>query len=72
MTMTLTIEATYENGVLRPSEPLPFREHERLRVAIVSGRSLAEQYYGLIGWQGDSAAFDRLYSESELVFWNNR
>lgn len=32
--MTLTVEAVYENGVLQPSEPLPFREHEKVRVTI--------------------------------------
>jgi hypothetical protein len=25
--MTLTVEAIYENGVLKPTEPLPFKEH---------------------------------------------
>jgi predicted DNA-binding antitoxin AbrB/MazE fold protein len=26
--MPITIEATYENGVLKPSQPLPLEEHE--------------------------------------------
>ncbi len=30
--MTITIEATYENGVLKPSQPLPLNEHEKVRV----------------------------------------
>lgn len=32
--MTLTIEATYENGVLRPAQPLPLKEHARVEVVI--------------------------------------
>jgi predicted DNA-binding antitoxin AbrB/MazE fold protein len=32
--MTLTVEAIYENGVLKPAEPLPLQEHEKVRVTI--------------------------------------
>jgi predicted DNA-binding antitoxin AbrB/MazE fold protein len=32
--MTLTVEATYENGVLKPAQPLPLREFERVEVMI--------------------------------------
>jgi hypothetical protein len=28
--VTLTVEAIYENGVLKPIEPLPFKEHEKV------------------------------------------
>ena len=32
--MTLTIEAIYENGVLKPTQPLPLKERERVQVTI--------------------------------------
>jgi predicted DNA-binding antitoxin AbrB/MazE fold protein len=32
--MPLTVEAVYENGVLRPAEPLPLREREKVRLQI--------------------------------------
>src|SRR5260370_7191041 len=32
--MTLNITATYENGVLKPEQPLPLKEHARVRVTI--------------------------------------
>ena len=32
--MTLTIEATYENGVLKPTQPLPLREQEKVRLQL--------------------------------------
>jgi predicted DNA-binding antitoxin AbrB/MazE fold protein len=35
-TMTITIDATYEDGVLKPSQPLPFREHETVKVTVAS------------------------------------
>jgi predicted DNA-binding antitoxin AbrB/MazE fold protein len=33
-TMTITVEATYENGILKPAHPLPLKEHETVRVTI--------------------------------------
>lgn len=32
--MTITIDATYENGVLKPSQPLPLSEHAQVRVTV--------------------------------------
>jgi predicted DNA-binding antitoxin AbrB/MazE fold protein len=32
--MTITIDATYEDGVLKPSQPLPLREHETVWVTV--------------------------------------
>lgn len=63
--MTITIQATYENGVLRPAHPLPLQEREHVRVTIHRSDSLADQTYGMIGWSGDKDTFDRLLQESE-------
>jgi predicted DNA-binding antitoxin AbrB/MazE fold protein len=41
--MSLTIEAVYENGVLRPDQPLPLKEHERVKVTIQAAGSVATQ-----------------------------
>ena len=38
--MTLTIEAIYENGVLKPGQPLPLKEHETVRITIEPQRQL--------------------------------
>ncbi len=32
--MSVTVEAVYENGVLKPNEPLPFKEHETVRITV--------------------------------------
>jgi predicted DNA-binding antitoxin AbrB/MazE fold protein len=37
--MTLTVEAIYENGVLKPVEPLPLAEHEKVVVTVHAGRT---------------------------------
>ena len=40
--MPITIEAIYENGVLKPSLPLPLEEHETVRITIEPRISWAE------------------------------
>jgi predicted DNA-binding antitoxin AbrB/MazE fold protein len=43
--MTKTLSAVYENGVLRPSEPLPLKESQRVTVTISDSLSdLAEAW----------------------------
>jgi predicted DNA-binding antitoxin AbrB/MazE fold protein len=32
--MSITIDATYEDGVLKPAEPLPLAEHAQVRVTV--------------------------------------
>lgn len=63
--MPLTVEAIYENGVLRPNEPLPLKEHEKVRVTIHPEPSPILQAYGIIGWKGDAETFDRILAEAE-------
>jgi len=35
--VTITFEATYENGVLKPAQPLPLAEHAQVRVTVELG-----------------------------------
>jgi predicted DNA-binding antitoxin AbrB/MazE fold protein len=62
--MTLTIHATYENGILKPAEPLPLKQHERVQVIVIRKPSLAEQTAGLIGWKGEAETFERVLAEA--------
>jgi predicted DNA-binding antitoxin AbrB/MazE fold protein len=67
--MALTIEATYENGVLKPVQPLPaIQEGERvwltLHVAAESDRVRAA--YGLLGWTGDAETVRRVALDPEF------
>jgi predicted DNA-binding antitoxin AbrB/MazE fold protein len=50
--MAITVEAIYENGVLKPSEPLPLKNGERVRVAISSLDSPILKAYGIMGFKG--------------------
>jgi predicted DNA-binding antitoxin AbrB/MazE fold protein len=63
--MTITLEAIYENGMLKLERPLPLAEREKVRVTVQQGPSLAEQTAGMIGWTGDVEAFERIMREAE-------
>ena len=42
--MAITVDAVYEDGVLKPAEPLPLKEHEAVRVTVAPRQpSLAER-----------------------------
>jgi predicted DNA-binding antitoxin AbrB/MazE fold protein len=66
--MELTIEATYENGVLKLAAPLPLSEHERVQVVIRPAISRAQQTAGLMGWTGSEELADRFAMDSELEY----
>jgi predicted DNA-binding antitoxin AbrB/MazE fold protein len=64
--MTLTVQATYENGVLKPDAPLPLREHEKVRLTIEPEPTWAERTAGLLKWSGDPEVLRRLIEDDEL------
>ncbi len=42
--MSITVEAIYENGVLKLAQPLPFKECQKVNVSVeAAGSSLAER-----------------------------
>jgi len=50
--MAVTFEAVYEDGVLKPSEPLPWKEGEHVRVVVTSLDSPILKAYGIMGFKG--------------------
>ena len=56
-TMPLTIEAIYENGLLRPIQPLPLKEQERVQLTIhaATNHNWVSETAGMIKWTGDHA-----------------
>jgi predicted DNA-binding antitoxin AbrB/MazE fold protein len=64
--MTLTVEAIYENGVLKPAQPLPLKDQERVRITLSTGLSRARQTAGLLRWTGDPAILERFIMDPEL------
>jgi predicted DNA-binding antitoxin AbrB/MazE fold protein len=64
--MPLSIEAIYENGILKPTAPLPLKEHEKVRITIESRTSRVQQTYGILGWKGDPEELRRLALHPDL------
>ncbi len=64
--MTMTVEAIYENGVLRLSRPLPLKEHERVKVTVHTPVSIARQSAGMIPWSGDAETLERIACDPEF------
>jgi predicted DNA-binding antitoxin AbrB/MazE fold protein len=56
--MSLTVEAIYENGVLKPAQPLPLREHEKVQVTIHTPQNWVEATAGLLGFRGTAEEAD--------------
>jgi predicted DNA-binding antitoxin AbrB/MazE fold protein len=42
LSMALQVDAVYENGVLRPLQPLDLREHEHVVVSVVKAEGAAK------------------------------
>lgn len=46
--MPMTVEVVYEDGVLKPSQPLALQEHERVQITIDNAASKVQATAGLI------------------------
>jgi predicted DNA-binding antitoxin AbrB/MazE fold protein len=66
--MAITVEATYENGVLKPVKPLPLKEHEKVEITIKPSSSWVQETYGILGWKGSAQDADRFALDAELDF----
>jgi hypothetical protein len=66
--MAITVEAVYEDGVLKPVEPLPFPEHEKVQVTVQPLASPLLQAYGIMGFTGSVAAADYFATDPELDY----
>ena len=66
--MALTFEAVYENGVLKPTEPLPFKERETLRITVEAPVRRLSDLYGLMGFTGTAQEADYFASDPELDY----
>ena len=64
--MPITVEATYENGVLKLEHPLPLQEHQRVRVSVESVEDPVTRSYGMLRWSGDHETLRYLAEDVEL------
>jgi predicted DNA-binding antitoxin AbrB/MazE fold protein len=64
--MPITVEAVYENGVLKPAQPLPLKEQEKVRLTIESELSWADRTAGMLPWTGEPEILRRIAEEDEF------
>jgi predicted DNA-binding antitoxin AbrB/MazE fold protein len=64
--MSIDFEAVYENGVLKPTKPLPLQEHKKVQGTIRTERGIARQTAGMIPWTGDAETLERIATDPEF------
>jgi len=70
--MPLQVDAVYENGVLKPTQPLPFAEHEKVNVTIRTAAEIdaaveaVRRSYGMLKWDGDPEVLRRVAEDDEF------
>jgi len=64
--MAIVVEAIYENGVLKPAQPLPLAEHEKVEITVNTALSRVEASFGLLGWKGDAETVRRVALDPEF------
>ena len=64
--MSLEIEGTYEGGELKPDEPLPLKDHERVVITVRPKTSRIRESAGLIRWTGDPEVLRRIAEDPIL------
>jgi predicted DNA-binding antitoxin AbrB/MazE fold protein len=65
--MAIVVEATYENGVLRPNQALPLKEHEKVRIIIQAELPEFRRWQPFIPC-GDAELIERVALDPELEF----
>jgi predicted DNA-binding antitoxin AbrB/MazE fold protein len=64
--VAIIVDATYENGVLKPAEPLPLAEKQKVRVTVEPAASWADRTAGMLKWTGDAETLQRIACEPEF------
>jgi len=64
--VTITVEAVYERGLLKPAQALPLAEQQKVHVTVRTGPSRARQTAGLVPWTGDPDTLQRIAEDPEF------
>jgi predicted DNA-binding antitoxin AbrB/MazE fold protein len=67
LVMAIIVEAVYENGVLKLAEPLPWKDGERVCVAVSSLDSPSLKAYGIMGFKGTAEEAEYLVLDPDLL-----
>ena len=66
--MAITVTAVYQDGVLKPAEPLPFKENEKVCITVQTAVERIRASYGLLGWKGSAELAERFAMDVELEY----
>jgi len=66
--MTITVDAIYENGILRLSDPLPFEEQQRVSVTVEPKYNWVQETAGILGWKGSPELAERFALDADLDY----
>ncbi|MCI0462357.1 MAG: antitoxin family protein [Gemmataceae bacterium] len=65
--MPITVEAIYENGVLKPAQLLPLKEREKVQITVQTAVDLVRRTAG--SWiHADPELIDKIATDPELDF----
>ncbi len=64
--MSLEVEATYQDGMLKLDQPLPLAESERVFVTVRSKVSRIRRLSGMLRWTGDPETLRKIAEDPEL------
>ena len=70
--MSLEVEATYENGVLKPSQELPLQEGAKVTILIKPVGSAVKRFVGSVPWPGNREEFDHWLADPDEGQWGDR
>jgi predicted DNA-binding antitoxin AbrB/MazE fold protein len=70
--MSLEVEATYENGVLKPSQDLPLQEGQKVTLTIQPVGSAAKRFCGSLRWTRDPEELHRYLNDPDESSWSSR
>jgi predicted DNA-binding antitoxin AbrB/MazE fold protein len=63
--MSVSIDATYENGVFVPTQQPPLKDHTRVRLQVEIRGSVAEKTAGLVEFDGTLTEYLEIARMSE-------
>ena len=70
--MSLEIEVTYENGILKPSQELPLQEGQKVTITIKPVGSAAKRFCGSLRWTRDPEELQRYLNDPDESSWSCR
>lgn len=67
--MSLEVEATYQNGVLKPAQELPLQEGQKVTLTIQPVVSAAKRFCGSLRWTRDPSELHGFLNDPEESSW---